>query len=103
MKRAYITTLIATTAFTLSLSFAFAQPLKVQPSANSVVSVQNGPILIRDSRASMNGGGGGYNKGSCWKACFDEYNNCVDRTAKSACVPQMKFCLAVCDSLSGGG
>lgn len=47
--------------------------------------------------ASVSAGGG---KSNCWKTCFDTYNNCMDQLAKNVCVPQMKSCLALCDSLS---
>ncbi len=102
MRRAYITTFITTAALTLSLPFATAQTMPGQSPDKGMMSVENGLTLIRDVRASMSGGGGGYNKGSCWKACFNEYNTCVDRMAKNVCVPQMKSCLAACDSISGG-
>ena len=102
MKRAYIATFIATSALALSVSFASAQTMWPQAAGEDMSSVVGGLILVRDARAAMGGGSGGYNKGSCWKACFEEYNICVDRTAKNICVPQMKSCLAVCDSISGG-
>lgn len=101
MKKAYITACIAAAMFTLSLSFASAQPILEQPPKEGMIFVRNGLIFIRDARASI-GGGGGHNRGNCWKACFNDYNHCVDRLTKSICVPQMKYCLATCDKLSGG-
>jgi hypothetical protein len=101
MRRAFITTFIATAALAVSVSLAGAQEFSPQPGGKNAFSSKSGLILVRDTRASM-GGSGGYNKGSCWKGCFEEYNTCVDRMAKDICVPQMKSCLAVCDSISGG-
>lgn len=101
MIRACFTTFIATAALAASVSLAGAQDYSAVPAGKSGFSAKSGLILVRDARAAM-GGGGGYSKGSCWKGCFEEYNNCVDRMAKDVCVPQMKSCLAVCDSMSGG-
>jgi hypothetical protein len=101
MTKAYITAFIATSALVASVSLAGAQDFTAIPAGKGASSAKDNLILVRDTRASM-GGSGGYNKGSCWKGCFEEYNSCVDRMAKDVCVPQMKSCLAVCDSISGG-
>jgi hypothetical protein len=102
MIRACFTTFIVTAALAASASLAGAQDYSALPAGKGALSAKSGLILVRDTRAAMGGGGGGYNKGSCWKGCFEEYNNCVDQLAKDFCVPQMKSCLAVCDSMSGG-
>lgn len=101
MRRSVLTTFITAVALTASFSLSSAQDFTAIPSGKSALIATENLILIRDARASM-GGSGGYSKGSCWKGCFEEYNNCVDQMAKDICVPQMKSCLAVCDSLSGG-
>src|SRR5512138_758138 len=101
MRKSLLTTFIAAVALSASFSLSNAQDFTAIPSGKSTLTATGKLILIRDTRASM-GGSGGYSKGSCWKGCFEEYNNCVDRMAKDICVPQMKSCLAVCDSLSGG-
>src|SRR5262245_1468395 len=69
----------------------------------------SGLIRIFDARASMNGGDGkgGGRANSCWSACFNDYNQCLDggqaragEAPKKACVTRMKSCLAVCDHIS---
>jgi hypothetical protein len=55
-------------------------------------------LLVRDTRAAASGGGRGAS--SCWSACFNDYNACVDAGPKQVCVSRMKTCLAICDSLS---
>ncbi len=63
---------------------------------------QRGLIRIRNTRAAAGNGG---RANSCWSACFNDYNQCVetaptDSGPKKLCVSRMKTCLAVCDHLS---
>ncbi len=54
-------------------------------------------LPVRDTRAAAASGGGA---NSCWSACFNDYNQCMDAIPKDVCVSRMKTCLAVCDHLS---
>ncbi len=71
------------------------------PSAYCAHSQQAMLLPARDTRAGLGGNGGGDGgKGNCWRSCFNAYNSCMDQAPKDICVPQMRSCLAVCDTLS---
>jgi len=58
-------------------------------------------LRVRDTQAA-NSGTGGHGRGpnSCWSACFNDYNACMDRGPENVCVSRMKTCLAICDRIS---
>jgi hypothetical protein len=57
-------------------------------------------LQIRDTRTAAGAGGGNGGPNSCWSACFNTYNQCMDGGPKNICVSRMKSCLEVCDRLS---
>ncbi|WP_125461586.1 MULTISPECIES: hypothetical protein [Rhodomicrobium] len=52
-------------------------------------------LPVRDTQSAGRGGGN-----SCWSACFNNYNECVDLRPKPQCVATMKLCLETCDRLA---